>query len=97
MMQERLSFGMINSPSDSDAYQEFVRTRVRCVFRSADGLWAVSVSPDWRREWSDESGKEKPGHRGRACINQFCGRGTTSIADDQYLARTGAGAPQLKW
>jgi hypothetical protein len=49
------------------------------------------------RALGGESGKEKPGHRDRVRVNQFCGRGTTSTASDQYLAITGAGVPQLKW
>jgi hypothetical protein len=46
------------------------------------------------REWGGDPEKEKPGHWGRVYSRSVLS--LTRRADDQYLATTGAGAPQLK-
>ena len=45
----------------------------------------------------DRAKRRSPATRAGLFLDQFYGGGSNSTADDQYLARTGAGAPQLKW
>jgi hypothetical protein len=63
------------------------------------GAWVTCRNPFelWAAGRGSDLAKKKPGHKGRALIDQFYGGGRNSTADDQYLATTGAGGAKLKW